>query len=431
MSYDLGKLTRSMHKRVVDRLRELLPDAEISPSEEDEIHIRLRELDGTVRISAMVAACHREDRSNWGPIAGSFCNLVVSRVNANFEPPLMDDDALSRVFPVVQPAMDAEDRLIREATPLPDLLVANKPWLDGLRVEFDYAGDSVRRRLFDRDLMLLGVQIEDVETKALANMRGVIGQLKIQPIANSKLRGRVLVIHGEGYAPAMLRSADGHAAMFAALEDHGQSGVTKILACAPLSDQVTFCNIRDKHAASVMVRRAWALFESDTTESVPLSSRLFTVAKDGEARYLDVGLGGDRMGDWALNDLGPCTLRAPDDWQVTEQAGRWVVWPGVEGPRVRVTIAASGNGSPQAATQLAERVRQKHAIEVDVGYGFFNGLPWAWVDTGFHDGFQTASMFVVLPGHLAILQTEIPEDAAQNHAVTLQKIIATISANPA
>ncbi len=73
-------------------------------------------------------------------------------------------------------------------------------------------------------------------------------------------------------------------------------------------------------------------------------------------------------------------------------------------------------------------MRAQHQSETEVGYGFFNGLPWLWVDTGKKDTYSTSSMFVVLPDGLVLFQSEITEGADQVDTVTLQKIIATVAA---
>ncbi|MFT7624735.1 MAG: hypothetical protein ACI9WU_003924 [Myxococcota bacterium] len=424
VTYDLKKLQRSLGKRVLSFLKEQLPEAEISEDGED-IRIKAGELDGTVSLGAMVEACHKEDREMWGTIAGAFCNLVVSRVKAFDVEPVSDAGALSRVFPVVQPENEADDRLISDATPDDGLLVAHISWLPGLRVEFNYEGEDVGRRLFQRDLRKLGIDVETLLERSVSNMKAVVPTLEIKPVSSASMVGRVLAVSGEGLAPAMLRAQAGHEAMFAAVERATGEQPQRVLACAPRSDHVTFCNIKDRTAASAMVSRAWALYADQLDNGVPLSPRLFVVGAQGDVRFLDVGIGADRVSDWTEHDLGGATIRCPDDWWVKEQEDRWVIWPGAGGPRIRARVVASG-GTPASASQLAERVRDKHKSAGDVGYGFFNGLPWAWVDTGHHDGFSTASMFVVIATGMVIFQTEVPDATEQAQAVTLQKVIATV-----
>ncbi len=430
MSYNISKLKRSLAPRVRDRLVELLPGAEVA-LDGDRIAIRMEGLDGSIDALAVAEACVREDRSMWGPIAGSFCNLVKSRVDAHFLPSFDDQEVLSRVFPTVQPDLPEQDKLVRGATPVPDLIVASQPWLDGLRVEFDYADVEAGRRVFKRDLAGLGIDAATVAEQAIKNMKAVIPNLTLAPLDEAVMGGRVLTVQEEGLAPAMLRAPDGHTAMIEAMQEASGGIVKKLLACAPRSDMVTFCDIRDRSAASFMVSRAWELHETPAEGCVPLSPRLFTIAGAGNVRYLDVGIGDDRVADWTRHTLAEASFRVPEGWLVSEQGDRWVIWMGDEGPRVRVRIVEAGGGSAHAASQLAAKVRAKHAIGVDVGYGFFNGLPWAWVDTGMHDGFSTASMFAVLPTRIVILQTEVPENTPQGNAVALQKIMATIQPAPA
>lgn len=413
-----------------DRLQELLPDAEIAASSAVELKVKLRGLDGAVSISALASICHDEDRSMWGPIAGSFCNLVVSRVNAHFADSVADPAALNEVLPNIAVDAGLEDVLIAEASPLEDLVVAREPWLDGLRVEFDYRQpDGEMRQLFRRDLAHLGVGAAEVADRAVANMARLIHSLPITPAGPSEVEARVLAVREEGAAPAMLRSPAGHEAMFAALERRGQENVRKVLACIPRSDLLLFSNVRDRAATSAMVARAWAALEADDAGGVPLTPRLFAVDGPGQVKYFDVGVSPDRVPDWKEHPLGAAaTLRVPEEWWFTEREDRWLIWPGAGGPRIRARLVSAGAGSPSAASQLAERVRAKHQIEADVSYGYFNGCAWAWIDTGHRDAHATASMFVTLPTGIAILQTEVPDGTEQRSAVTLQKIIATIRA---
>ncbi len=37
---------------------------------------------------------------------------------------------------------------------------------------------------------------------------------------------------------------------------------------------------------------------------MPLSPRLFVIAAPGDVRYLDVGIGADRVAEWAEHELG-------------------------------------------------------------------------------------------------------------------------------
>ncbi len=175
-----------------------------------------------------------------------------------------------------------------------------------------------------------------------------------------------------------------------------------------------------------MVGVGWEDFAADVPEGVPLTERLFAVGEPGDIRYLDVGLASDRVAEWQEHRVGPLTLRTPPEWWVTAQDDRWVIWPGPGGPRVRIRFANEGPFSAHKTHILAEKLRIRMDSDMPVGHGFFNGLPWSWVDTGFREDHATASMFIGLAESLAIVQTEIPDAAEPSMAVVVQKIIATV-----
>lgn len=417
------KLEKSLLLRVEERVRELLPEAHVR-STRHTVTIKWQDLKGEVPVRALTTLCLGEERSNWGAIAGGYCNLIESRTRAWFGPALSDDSQLERVFPAVMTTSE-DDALIYEAAPVESLQVASVPWLDGLRIEFDYRGDGAYRRLFRRDLEALGLTAEDVLERANANMAAMIDHIPLSPVGPTEPHQRIFVARSEGMAPALLCSEAGHQVLLDTLAAVEQTG--KVLACAPRSGLLYFCNMRDKAAASRMVALAWQQHGEDDDSSVPLSPRLFTIASVGKAKYLDFGLKPDRVASWNIHPLGLVRLCVPEDWWVSEQDGRHVIWRTDDGPRLRVRLVESGAGSALAGHELAERVRARHNSTSDIGHGFFNGLPWAWVDTGFHGGFATASMFVVCPEGMAIVQTEIPEGAASSDQLTLQKIIATVA----
>ena len=420
---DLRKLKRSLLLKVVARLKELHPEASVTAEGEELIRLDLGDRSGEVRIAAMAEACHAEDRSNWGAIAGGFTNLVASRINAWYATPLAGAASLEQLLPAICGIDPRADRLIAEGTPTEELAVVGVPWLDGLRVELD-CGDA--GRVLARDLASLGVTLDEAVARGLENMDRMVPQIGMARLSDSGVASRVCAVRKEGLAPAMLYSEAGRAKLLQAVSQASRDRSAKVLACAPRSGSVYCCNLKDKAATAHMVGRAWAEFDGAKGDGIPLSPRLFTYAEPSTVRFLDVGIGYDRVAEWRAHDLGQATFRTPDDWWVKKQDEKWILWAGADGPRIRLRFVTAGGGSPSAARQLAERVRQKHASAAEIGHGFFNGLPWAWVDTGFHEGFATASMFVVLPKSLLVIQTEIPAEAGAQ-AVEMQKIIATVA----
>jgi hypothetical protein len=189
---------------------------------------------------------------------------------------------------------------------------------------------------------------------------------------------------------------------------------------------------------SRLAAAAWADFETEDDSSYPLSARLFTVSDRPEVKFLDHGAPFDRFPEWRPTLVGPVQFAIPEAWQVSLQGDRWVIWTSAGGPRVRVRQVDGEGGSPLAGYELADRVRQKQRQtrsergepDIELGHGFFNGLPWTSVDTGTHDGIATASLIVVLPDAIAVLQTEIPTGAPAGEQVTLQKIISTLRPAP-
>ena len=125
--------------------------------------------------------------------------------------------------------------------------------------------------------------------------------------------------------------------------------------------------------------------------------------------------------------MGDALIRHPASWSSLDQEGKWLFWPGGDGARVRVNCVEKSVGSAASAVNLAQRLWGKHGPETEIGYGFFNGLPWACVDTGVHQGHTTASIFIVLPSGIAILQTETPEGTSPEDAAVLQKVVATFA----
>ena len=418
------RLEKSLLLRVEERLRELLPEAKVRAGRTS-IRIALESFEGEIQVKALTSACLKEDRKNWGAIAGGFCNLVAARVQSWFGPALRGKDALSRIFPAIEATDPTEDSILREAAPRAGLMVVEMAWLEGLRIEYDYRGGEGNRRLLLRDLESLGLTAYELAKIADENLAAAAESVAMQPVGPAGVDSRIYCAEVDGTAPGLLTGRAGHAALFEALQ---RDGLTpgRILACAPRSNLLYFCDSGDKSAASSMVALAWRAFEADHSQSVPLSPRLFAITAPGDIRYIDVGLKPERVADWTVESIGEVSFAVPPGWRFDLQDERYVLWTSSQGPRVRVRMVPSGGGSPKAAHELAERVRSRHRLNVHIGHGFFNGLPWAWVDTGMHSGCATASMFVVVGTGLAILQTEVPSESSPEEQVALQKAIATI-----
>lgn len=431
---DQEKLKRSLLPRVRERLEELLPAATIAVVGE-RIRIETDDFDGSIGLDALAASCHTEDRKSWGQIAGSFCNLVVSKVRASEAPPLVGD-VLTGLLPALVPSTPREDALIREATPDDGLTAASEPWLPGIRIELLYEQPEGRRRVLLRDVAALGLTTQALVKRATENLQLRLPAVKVVALADDPVGRRIFTFRAEAVAPTLLLSPEAHRRMYAVVTRFAEGPVKKILALAPRSDTLFFCDLKDKAATSRMAGAGWADNDADADEGIPLTPRLFTVGEGGEVKYLDVGIGADRVADWKRHVLGPVALRAPPDWRAVGSDGKWIVSP-PSGPRVRVRLVnestATSPGAPPApctaytAHALAERLKARVGSVVDTGHGFFNGLPWAWVDTGFHDGHATASMFVASPKGIVVLQTEVPEHAEPAQGVTLQKVVATIA----
>ena len=428
MRLNFRRLEKSLLLRVEDRLRDLLPDAQVK-STKNTIVITWDTFQGEVTVTALTTACLAEERSNWGAIAGEFCNLVAARVQSWFGGALSDTSELQSVFPAVEAADPIEDALLREAAPTDELRIASQDWLDGLRIEFDYRGASGQRRLLLRDVTGLQVDIAHLAAAANKNLAEAADTVEIVAVSTTGAGANIYCAEVDGIAPGLLTGVQGHTRLFATYEASG-TAPRRILACAPRSNLLYFCDIANKSAASEMVSLSWRAFEADSTESVPLSPRLFTLSAPGEIGYLDVGLTKDRVPDWDVQTIGSVNLAIPPGWRVDEQDGQHVLWTSGDGPRVRVRLVPSGGGSPKKAHELAERVRSRHGVSAPIGHGFFNGLPWAWVDTGVHSECATASMFVVLSSGLAVLQTEVPTTSEQGDQSSLQRAIATIHQAP-
>jgi hypothetical protein len=418
------RLEKSLLLRVEERLGQLLPEAKVH-STRTSIRIKWDEFEGGVDVKALTNACLNEERQNWGAIAGGFCNLVAARVHAWFSAPLEASNALEHVFPAIEAVDPGEDAIIREAAPDPELLIIEVDWLDGLRIEYDYRGPAGSRRLLQRDLRTLGLTSDELAARADQNLAKAAESVPLLPVGTSGSANHILCAEVDGTGPGLLTGRGGHAALFDALAKTGRTA-ERLLACAPRSDLIYFCDSADKAAASEMVALAWRAFEAEDSQSVPLSPRLFSVIESGDIRYIDVGLTPERVPDWTVESIGPVAFAVPPGWRIDLQDNRYVLWTSSTGPRVRVRMVPSGGGSPKAAQELAERVRNRHGIPVHIGHGFFNGLPWAWVDTGVHSECATASMFVVVDAGLVILQTEVPSDSTAAEQAALQRAIATI-----
>jgi len=436
MTMTLQKLEKSLILRVEQRLAELLPDAEVRATRRS-IRIKWNDLDCEVTVRALADACISEDRGTWGAIAGGFCNMVASRVHAHFGRHLATNRELARVVPVLVADNPIEDALIAAAAPTPALDIASFPWLDGFRLEFEYRCEGDARRVFRRDLETLRTGVDGLCVAALDNVAEAVSSLKFSNIGESEGDGALLCLSDEPMAPALLASDAGQKAILDALHSYGVTG-NRVLAAAPRNDRIYACSMKSKAAMSRLAAAAWADFETEDDSSYPLSARLFTVSDRPEVKFLDHGVPFGRFPEWRQTLVGPVQFAIPESWQVSLQGDRWVIWTSAGGPRVRVRQVEGHGGSPLAGYELADRVRQKqHQTRVDrgepdieLGHGFFNGLPWTSVDTATHDGIATASLVVVLQGGIVVLQTEIPNGAPASEQVTLQKIISTLRPSP-
>lgn len=436
MSMTVRRLEKSLLLKVEQRLAELLPDAEVRATRRS-IRIRWKLLDCEIAVRALAEACIREDRGAWGAIAGGFCNLVAARVRAYFGRPISLKSELAAVLPILMADDPVEDALLQAAAPTPGLELTQFPWLDGFRLEFDYRGDGAQRRVFRRDLDSLGMTLEDVCGTALENLDMRSGELQFERFGEGEGEHVVLRCIRDGVAPALLAAEFGQRALLAALGAAGASA-SRALAMAPRSDRVYVCSMKSKAAMSRLCAYGWGDFETDNHDTLPLSPRLFTVTDEPQVRFLDHGAPIERYPEWRVTDLGPVRFAIPAGWHVSLQGDRWVIWTSNDGPRVRVRDLETKGGSPVAGFELADRVRQKqragrlerNEADVELGHGYFNGLAWTSVDTGAHDGIATASLFVVLPSTLVVLQTEVPAGAPPAEQIAMQRIISTIHAVP-
>ena len=432
----LRKLEKSLLLKVEQRLQQLIPDAEVRSTRRS-LRIRWNELDCEITVQALAEACMHEDRGSWGAIAGSFCHLVAARVHAFFGEPLSREVDLERVYPSLVADDAVEDALLAAAAPTPALAIAGFPWLDSFRVEFDYRGPGAHRRVFIRDIDTIGTSVETVFQRARQNLDQLAPDLPFEAVGEQTGDAVVLVCRSDSFAPTLLATETGQKAILAAL---GAALATnsRALACAPRSDRLYVCSMRSKGAMSRLCAAAWRDFETDEVDSLPLSPRLFTVSDQPQVKLLDPGQPAERFPEWRVTAVGSVQFAVPDAWQVSQQGDRWVIWTSAEGPRVRIRNAQGRGGSPLAGYELAERMRQKHRPardargepDVELGHGFFNGLPWTSVDTGLHEGCTTASLFVVLDREIVVLQTEIPTGCQASEQMALQKIMSTIHPVP-
>ena len=416
-----------MRLRVVERLRNLLPEVTFEPDGDVEI-VALPGLVGSIRFEALADACHREDRSSWGAIGGEFCNLVVSRIRAHQAGPVTDAKALDALFPVLVPDEAVADAMIREATPTADLAVASQPWLPGLRVELHYGGAGSGGRLLVRDVEALRRPLMLLVPQAIGNLVRLTSILPSGPLGERGGAARVLAIRLADSAPAMLLADSAHLRMFDELEARSGTRPHKVLAMAPTHDLLLYADVQDKAATSFMVGEAWRRNVAVEPRTYPLSARIFSVDGPGKVRYLDVGLGSAQCPGWTTNRIGPVTFLAPEDWRVGGADGGFQLAPESGSPRLVVRPEGVDGATPATAHERAVALHRSSASGLEVGHGFFNDLAWAWVDTGVRSGAATACMFVAVEGGVVSIETEAPETMPPRDRVLLQKVIATVRA---
>jgi len=424
-NYDAGKLKRSLILKIRDQLANLMPESDFT-ERDGAIDVKHGELEGTVQIDALVQLCLNEERSNWGLIAGEFCNLVMSRVMASMAPLVDGTSQMNDVVPAVVPIQSDYDQMIVEATPTDGLQVVGQDWLPGLRIEFDYRSAAMSRRLFNRDLAALGFELDQLMALAVDNLRKCLSDVEIKPIGTGEVTQRILCARGEGIAPALLLSAPAHSSMFEQLSEIAGSSVPKVVAIAPRTDLVVFCDVRDRSAASLMVSTAWASIEADTPDGIPLSPRLFSISGPGEVAFFDVGLSAEKTSDWTEHKIATVILRAPERGQLETAGDHWKLAPEGGGPELKLSCSLDGAGSPIAARRAAEKRKADSGSSVEITHGFFNGLPWARAELGKQDGANRAAMYVVTPFGMYSLDTCVPDGSPPPAMLELQKILSTL-----
>jgi|GEM_PF-6763805 hypothetical protein len=418
---DLGKLERSLLRRVIDRVQHLLPEADVSVSDGLMV-LQWNTLDAQFSLGALATACHAVDRKEWGGLTGWYCNLVVAHVRDHFREVLSGDDELTQIIPLIVAASPLDDSIMESAMPTPDLQTAHMDWLAGFRVEFVRSREGKNRRVCVRDVKGLGETAESLLSRAIENLEPMTKNLKMDPLGDDELLEKIVVINGPSVATAALLSAGIHHRMFTLLSVLGDSPAKRILCVAPRSTQVFFCDVKEVAAVAAMVAKAWTMVDDPKEEGFPLSPRLFAVKGEGDVALHDVGLPSSRVPDWVEQDLEFCTLRTPSDWSMDE-GDRGILLSAAGGEvRIQAILDRSAHSTAFEVLQRAEDHAELQGVEEPIQTGFFQGLPWAWVDGQSDKG----AMFVGLSNGLVTFEIFAPEGTSANLLMTIRKVLATI-----
>jgi hypothetical protein len=428
-TYDFDKLKRSLAVKVQERLGKLLPDATFE-FDGNNLTMTRAEWVGSISLNALTTACQDEERSVWGAIAGTFCNLVVSRVVSGMVAPMDDEADLGDVWPAIVPTSAIEDAMIREATPTDGLFVCERPWLAGLKLQCDFDGPQGRRRVLQRDLESLGMSTDEMIDCAVQNMKSATEQLEISRLGEGPIEQRILCVDAEGAGPAMLLSAAAHTRLLEYLNPADPSQVGHMVAMAPRTNILMCCPARDREAAGLMTSRAWALYEDeDDNNGIPLTFRTVSIAAAGQLALEEMGQTAEKLADWPRHTLGEIAISAPAEWEINEiEPGRWKAISGNDSPRISVNVMDNVPSTPHQAQLLAEDAQQSAGSDTPIAHGFFNGFAWARVDTGINDDLMTSRLFICGPTQVYSIQTAIPAGCPPPKILAMQKVVASVSA---
>jgi len=422
---DLDKLERSLLKRVVERVQQLLPEATVR-EQGGQLAIQLGSLEGQCSVRPLAEACLRVDRTQWGGIAGSYCQVIVRRAQEHSIPPMEGDAVLAEILPTIVPCVPEDDALIMGATPSPGLQSARVDWLPGWNIEFVRMHDGNGQRVRQCDVEQLDVTVDAMRDQAIANLKERVPELSIEPVGDDELSEKVMVTRGGGVAMSMLLCPEAHHRMFTLLSMFGDAPAKRILAVAPRTNVVFFADMKEAEAVALMVSMAWQAYENDAEPGVPVSPHIVIIKGDGDIDMHDVGLGTTRLTNWFGHALGSIRVMAPNTWEVSTEAPYSLRAPSDE-CRVDVTLEEERVTTPYELHQRAREYADEHAVQRPIGYGFFHALPWAWVDRGLDEEDPGGAMFVGLPGGLATFETHLPPGGGGHWALTVRKILATVT----
>ena len=90
--------------------------------------------------------------------------------------------------------------------------------------------------------------------------------------------------------------------------------------------------------------------------------------------------------------------------------------------RIQAILDRSAHSTAFEVLQRAEDHAELQGVEEPIQTGFFQGLPWAWVDGQSDQG----AMFVGLSNGLVTFEIFAPEGTSGNLLMTIRKVLATI-----